>query len=277
MLFNDLTLSTTLFSVGAFNVKLSLLVFIGVGFLAQAIDGALGMAYGVSSNSFLLAVGVPVPVASASVHMAEIATTAVSGISHTKLGNMDKALFKKLLIPGIIGSIIGAILLTYGWQNLTSEWKTIIKMVVAVYLLAMGVRIIIKAASMMTQKKKDFKHLHLIILAWLGGLCDAIGGGGWGPIVTSTLVNAEDHPRFVIGTVNTVEFFVTLAQVTVFMALITSMDWQVIAGLIIGGSIAAPFAAKLCKAIPARIMMFIVGGVIVGLQIYTLIKSAMSF
>ncbi len=277
MLLSDLTLSTTLFSIGAFNVKLSLLVFIGVGFLAQAIDGALGMAYGVSSNSFLLAAGVPVPVASASVHMAEIATTAVSGISHTKLGNMDKSLFKKLIIPGVIGSIIGALLLTYGWQNLSSEWKTIIKMVVAVYLLAMGVRIVFKAASMMSRKKKDFKHLHLIILAWFGGLCDAIGGGGWGPIVTSTLVNAEDHPRFVIGTVNTVEFFVTLAQVTVFVAMLKIMDWQVIAGLIIGGCIAAPFAAKLCKVIPAKTMMFIVGIVIIGLQIYTLVKSVMSF
>ena len=276
-MFNDLALSTTIFTIGAFNVKLSLLVFIGVGFIAQAIDGALGMAYGVSSNSFLLAAGVPVPVASASVHLAEIATTAVSGISHTKLGNMDKALFKKLIIPGVVGSILGALLLTYGWQNLTSEWKTIIKMVVAAYLLAMGVRILLKAITMANQKKKDFNRLHLILLATLGGLCDAIGGGGWGPIVTSTLVNAEDHPRFVIGTVNTVEFFVTVAQVTVFIAMLSIMDWQVIAGLIIGGIIAAPFAAKLCKSIPAKTMMIIVGVVIIGLQIYTLAKSALSF
>ncbi len=274
---SDLTLSTTLFSIGAFHFHLSLLVFIAVGFIAQVIDGALGMAYGVSSNSFLLAAGVPVPVASASVHLAEVATTAVSGISHTKMGNMDKSLFKKLIIPGVIGSIIGAVLLTYGWQNLSAQWETIIKIIVAAYLLAMGIRIVIKAANMLKQKKREFKRLHIIILAALGGLCDAIGGGGWGPIVTSTLVNAEDHPRFVIGTVNTVEFFVTLAQVTVFLALLSIMDWQVIAGLIIGGSIAAPFAAKLCKVIPARTMMFIVGIVIIGLQIYTLIKSALSF
>jgi len=272
-----LSLETVLFSIGSVSVQLSLIVFIIVGFLAQAIDGALGMAYGVSSNSFLLATGVPVPVASASVHLAEIATTAVSGISHTKLGNIDKNLFKKLIIPGVIGSIVGALLLTFGWENLSKDWKTIIKIVVAIYLLAMGIRILTKAFHLVSSKKRAFKKRHFAVLALVGGFSDAIGGGGWGPIVTSTLVNAEDHPRFVIGTVNTVEFFVTVAQVAVFLAMLSIMDWQVIVGLIIGGCMAAPFAAKLCKAIPAKTMMIIVGVVIVILQIYTLTKSVLSF
>ena len=271
MFFQTIDLETVLFSIGNVDIQLSLVIFTVIGLIAQAIDGALGMAYGVSSNSFLLSFGVPVPVASASTHLAEIATTAVSGVSHIKLGNVDKPLLKKLVIPGVIGSIIGAFLLTFIWQETSGPLKNIIKLVVCVYLLAMGARILVKAFVARKQGAEEMKPAALAVLAGVGGLSDAIGGGGWGPIVTSTLVSKGYFPRHTIGSVNTAEFFVTVAQVTVFLAMLKIMNWQVIIGLIIGGCIAAPFAAKLCKVIPAKTMMVIVGIIIVGLQINTLI------
>ena len=271
MFFQNIDLEQIMFSIGSIDVQLSLIIFVVIGFLAQAIDGALGMAYGVSSNSFLLSFGVPVPVASASTHLAEIATTAVSGLSHIKLGNVDKPLLKKLVIPGVIGSVLGAFLLTFIWQETSGPLKNYIKLAVGVYLLAMGIRILVKAFK----RKKDseqneMKPGALAILAGVGGLSDAIGGGGWGPIVTSTLVSKGYFPRHTIGSVNTAEFFVTVAQVTVFLAMLKIMNWQVIIGLIIGGCIAAPFAAKLCKVISAKAMMIIVGVIIILLQINTL-------
>lgn len=268
-----LNLKEVIFSIGGLEVKTALLVFIVVGFIAQSIDGALGMAYGVSSNAFLLSLGVPVPVASASVHMAEVATTAVSGISHHKLGNIDKKLFKKLIVPGIIGSVIGAYGLTFVWQNITSSQKDIIKVIIALYLFIMGGRILLKALNLKTKRSDAPKPIRFKLLAFIGGFSDAIGGGGWGPIVTTTLVSNGHTPRYTIGSVNAAEFFVTLAQVIVFILALHVMDWQVIAGLIIGGCISAPFAAKICKHVPTKAMMIIVGVVIIGLQTRTLMMK----
>ena len=277
MLFQNIDLSTVLFSVGSIDIQLALVIFIVIGFVAQAIDGALGMAYGVSSNSFLLSFGVPVPVASASTHLAEIATTAVSGLSHLKLGNVDKSLMKKLVIPGVIGSILGALLLTFIWQNTSGPLKNIIKLIVCLYLMVMGIIILVKAFRKRKLKEDELKPAALSALAGVGGLSDAIGGGGWGPIVTSTLVSRGYFPRHTIGTVNAAEFFVTVAQVTIFLALLKIMNWQVIIGLIVGGCIAAPFAAKLCRVIPAKAMMIVVGIIIILLQINSLISVIPKF
>ena len=241
-------------------MDLNIVVFIIVGFIAQIIDGALGMAYGVSSNSFLLSIGLPPAAASASVHTAEVFTTFVSGVSHWKFGNVDKKLFKKLLIPGIIGGVLGAYVLT------SIPGKTI-KPFIGAYLLIMGLMILRKAFKKIKEKRVETK---LIPLATAGGFFDAIGGGGWGPIVTSTLMARGHNPRFTIGSVNISEFFVTVAEAATFFTILGLVHWQVIVGLLIGGVLAAPMAAYVCKRLPSRALMIIVGILITVLSIRTI-------
>ncbi|MEA2067383.1 MAG: sulfite exporter TauE/SafE family protein [Thermotogota bacterium] len=235
-------------------------IFIVVGFLAQLIDGALGMAYGVSSNTFLLSLGIQPAISSSSVHIAEVFTTGVSGFSHFKLGNINKKLFLKLIIPGVAGGVIGAYILT-------QIPGSIIKPFIAIYLAIMGILILVKLF-----KKSEYKEVDkgLKPLAVIGGFFDAIGGGGWGPIVTSTLVANGNHPRFTIGSVNASEFFVTLAEAITFIAILGIVRWPIVVGLIIGGVIAAPFAAYLCKKLPPRLLMLITGSVVIFLSVRTM-------
>jgi len=244
-------------------MDLGILVFVLVGFIAQLIDGALGMAYGVSSNTFLLSIGIPPAAASASVHMAECVTTAVSGASHWKLGNIDKVLIRRLLIPGVLGGVAGAYLLT------SIEGKAI-KPYISAYLLIMGIVILVKAV------RKNHVHkqvsTHLIPLGLVGGFFDAIGGGGWGPIVTTTLVARGNSPRYAIGSVNFSEFFVTVAQsVTFLLTLGMLTTWKIIVGLLVGGIIAAPLAAVAAKKVPTRILMTMVGILIIILSLRTIL------
>ncbi|HUW23138.1 MAG TPA: sulfite exporter TauE/SafE family protein [bacterium] len=240
-----------------------MIVYIIVGFIAQIIDGALGMAYGVTSTTFLLSMGIPPVAASASVHSAEVFTSGISGLAHLKFGNVDKKLFKKLLIPGIIGGILGAYILT------VVPGKTI-KPFVAFYLLIMGLIILRKAFKKVEQKEVKTK---LLPLGVSGGFFDAIGGGGWGPIVTSTLVARGHNPRFSIGSVNLAEFFVTVAEVATFLTIIGLVHWQIIVGLIIGGVMAAPLAAYVCKRLPSRALMIMVGLLIMALSIRTICSA----
>jgi len=247
------------------NFELSFLLYIGVGFAAQMIDGALGMAYGVSSNTFLLSIGIPPAAASASVHMAEVVTTGISGASHWKLGNVDWQLVKRLLIPGVIGAVAGAYLLT-------SLDGGMLKPYISAYLLAMGLLIIYKAFTMKIRKKPDEYHGPKV--SWLGlvgGFCDAIGGGGWGPVVTSTLVARGKNPRTTIGSVNFSEFFVTLAQSILFVLTLSFGEyWKIILGLLIGGAAAAPIAARLSQKLPMKTLMVAVGILISALSIRTI-------
>jgi uncharacterized membrane protein YfcA len=241
------------------------IIFIVVGFLAQMIDGALGMAYGVSSNTFLLSLGIPPAAASASVHMAEVVTTGISGFSHWKLGNVNWNLVKRLLIPGVIGGVAGAYLLT------TFDGD-VIKPYISAYLLIMGVVIIVKAFNMKKDHNENETHsARVSLLGLIGGFCDAIGGGGWGPVVTTTLVARGKHPRLTIGSVNFSEFFVTFAEsVTFVLALNFYEYWQIILGLLIGGSIAAPIAAIAAKKLPIKALMIFVGTLIIILSIRTI-------
>ncbi|MDN5343518.1 MAG: uncharacterized protein PWP28_2398 [Oceanotoga sp.] len=239
----------------------SIWFFIGIGFLAQMIDGALGMAYGVTSNTLLLSVGIPPVISSASVHFAEVFTTLISGFSHFRLGNVDKNLLKKLVIPGIVGGVLGAYILV----NIKGS---LIKPFIGIYLLIMGIRIIYKVFTL-SRKRKELivQRRHFSILALVGGFFDAIGGGGWGPIVTSTLVSDGKNPRKTIGSVNAAEFFVTVSEVVAFLAMASQFNWTVIAGLIIGGCIAAPMAALMTKKIPLKALMGTLGVVICLLSI----------
>lgn len=198
-----LTLSTLKIPLDSENLMLLVLI----GFAAQLINGAIGMAYGVVSNSFLLSIGLPPALASAGIHTAEIFTTLASGVFHLKLGNVDKLLFSKLVISGVLGGIIGAYVLS-------SAQTSFMKTVVNLYLLAVGVTIIIKSVRVTTNRTPSLKGVNL--LGGVGGFLDAIGGGGWGPIVTSTLIVKNHNPRLAIGSVNLAEFFVTLAESIVF-------------------------------------------------------------
>ncbi len=244
---------------------LNFFVFVLVGFVAQMIDGALGMAYGVSSNTFLLSLGLPPASASASVHMAEVFTTGVSGASHWKLKNIDTALAKKLLIPGVLGGVSGAYILTSLDGDMLKPW-------ISAYLLVMGVIILVKAFYGVRKNQGEIKHVSLLGL--VGGFFDAIGGGGWGPVVTTTLVARGNNARVSIGTVNFSEFFVTLAQSITFVLTLHFADyWQVILGLLIGGVLAAPLAAYITKRLPLKVLMVMVGVVIIGLSIRTILLA----
>ena len=238
----------------------SIIIYIVVGFIAQMIGGALGMAYGVTSTTFLLGMGVPPAPASASVHTAEIFTSGVSGLSHLKFGNVDKKLFKKLFIPAVIGAILGAYILCAVPGKMTKPF-------VAFYLLIMGMEILRKAFKKMQQKEVKTK---LFPLGMVGGFFDAIGGGGWGPIVTSNLVARGNNPRFTIGSVKLAEFFVTVAEAAAFFTVIGIVHWRIIVGLIIGGALAAPLAAYVCKKLPSRALMITVGALIIVLSIRTI-------
>ncbi|OUV28314.1 MAG: hypothetical protein CBC60_06850 [Betaproteobacteria bacterium TMED100] len=224
-----------------------------IGFFAQIIDGALGMAYGISATTFLLSLGTSPAVASASVHIAAVFTTGLSGIAHVKFGNVSKSLFMRLLLPGIIGAFFGVLFVT----KLDGE---LIKPLVSFYLLVMGALIIKK--SLFKKQQAKIKGSKISKLALAGGFMDSAGGGGWGPIVTSTLVGAGQDPRSTIGSVNFAEFFLTLATAGFFSIFIASAPWPIIFGLVVGGLFAAPFAAFLCKYLPVKFLMIVVGFVV---------------
>jgi uncharacterized membrane protein YfcA len=234
-----------------------------VGLAAQIVDGALGMAYGVTSTTFLLSTGVPPAAASASVHIAEIFTTGFSGLSHWKLGNVNKALFKRLVIPGVIGAVVGAYIVTSIDGNTLKPW-------ISGYLLLIGLYILSKVWGQLRVKTEPPKYV--APLALTGGFVDAVGGGGWGPVVTTSLLGGGHDPRTTIGSVNAAEFFLAIASGLSFAVLGGFTHWTVIAGLVFGGLFAAPFAAVLTKHAPAKLLLAIVGVLISGLSLYNLSK-----
>lgn len=238
--------------------------FLLAGFLAQIVDGALGMAYGVTSNTVLLSFGLSPKLASAAVHTAEVFTTGVSGLSHIRFGNFNKALFFKLIIPGVISASVGAYLLGAVIDG------NIIKPYINAYLLILGGVIVFKALKRKIMLGDNTKNAP--IYAAFGGFLDAIGGGGWGPIVTSNLINKGNTPSTVIGTVNTAEFFVTYFTAGILIYFTGIQSWQIILGLILGGTLAAPLGAYVTKILPSKAMMIIVGVLIMLTSLYTLLK-----
>jgi uncharacterized membrane protein YfcA len=247
--------------VSGFNQEF--LIFFSIGIFAQLVDGTLGMGYGATSTSFLLAYGVPPVISSTGVHVAEMFTTGASAISHHRFGNINKKLVKHLLIPGVLGSITGAYLLSDVIDG------DMIKPFIAVYMMVLAC-IIIKKALVKNIVKKKTKRLDL--LASFGGFMDAVGGGGWGPIVTSTLLGRGRNPRYTIGSVNAAEFAVSFASGITFMIFGGIHGWQVIIGLILGGVIAAPLGAYLVNKIKRKPMMIAVGILIIILSLRTLSK-----
>lgn len=238
------------------------LLFLLAGFLAQIVDGALGMAYGVTSNTLLLSFGLSPKLASAAVHTAEVFTTGVSGLSHIRFGNFHKSLFLKLVIPGVISSCIGAYLLGAVIDG------GVIKPYINAYLMILGIVILFKAIKRKIPKEDNLKNSS--IYALFGGFLDAIGGGGWGPIVTSNLIRQGNQPNIIIGTVNTAEFFVTFFSAGILIYFTGISSWQIILGLIVGGTLAAPLGAYITKRVPAKIMMIFVGALIIIISLYSL-------
>ncbi len=235
-----------------------------VGLIAQAIDGALGMAYGITSTSFLLATGSSPAVASASVHIAEVFTTGVSGVAHIKLGNVSRQLFLRLLVPGMIGATAGAWLLS-------SVDAAAIKPFVAGYLLLMGLYVLSKAFR--ARRKASGEPRHVAKLGLVGGFVDAVGGGGWGPVVTTTLVGTGHDPRMTIGSVNLAEFFLTFVSAGVFTLLVDTTPWPTVAGLVVGGLFAAPLAALMTSRLNTRTLLVLVGLVIVAISSFNLWRA----
>jgi siroheme synthase-like protein len=235
------------------------------GFLAQLVDGALGMGYGVTSATVLLSVGVSPAAISGAVHTAEVFSSAASGYSHYKFGNVNKKLFKALVIPGVIGAILGAILLTW-LGNANATW---LRAILATYTMFLGVKFLINAFREQRRQKK-FKHYSA--LAGAGGFLDSFGGGGWGPLVTTTLINKGRSPKYVIGSVSLTEFFVTLASAFTFFTLLGVSHWQIIAALMIGGFIAAPIAAKLVGKMPRKTAYILLGILVIIWSLRILIK-----
>jgi uncharacterized protein len=239
--------------------------FIIAGFVAQMIDGALGMAYGVSATTFLLTMGVPLSAASASIHASEVFTSGASGLMHLKFRNVNKKLLKTLLLPGVVGAALGAYVLSS-----LDQYDYILKPIIACYTFYLGVVIIRKAIVGIS---KRIKTKRIPGLALFGGFMDSIGGGGWGPIVSSTLIAGGRHPRYTIGSVNLAEFFVALASSFTFFLVLGIHHWQIVAGLILGGIIAAPIAAYLSSKIPTKKLMLIVGVVVILVSIRIILKS----
>lgn len=235
--------------------------YVLVGFLAQLVDGALGMAYGVTASSLLLTFGIPPAATSATVHAAECLTTGASAVSHHAFGNVDRALLRRLLLPGILGAVLGAYILV----QLPGD---ALRPYVASYLLLMGGVIVLKAFRSFPPREVT---THLAPLGFFGALVDAMGGGGWGPIVATTLVVRGNDLRRTIGTVNAVEFFVTVAASVTFFLAMGLTHWRVIAGLAVGGVLAAPLAAWACRRVPLKPLMILVGSLVIALSARTLV------
>lgn len=248
----------------------SFLLFAGVGFLAQIVDGALGMAYGVVSSSVLLGFGVPPAAASAAVHAAELFTTAASAGSHAWHRNVNWRLFRTLAPAGILGGVTGTYLVT-------AIDGAVLRPYVAAYLGLMGLYILYRAWRA-AHPVDDHKVGIVAPLGLVGGFADAVGGGGWGPVVTTGLVGSGGSPREMVGTVNTVEFFLTFAVSLAFVLALVTGHWEeagglvqyawAVAGLICGGLLAAPLAGYVTRILPQRVLMVAVGVLVTLLAIY---------
>jgi uncharacterized protein len=246
-------------------MTLEFLTLVGVGFFAQLVDGALGMAFGLISTTALLLLGIPPAQASAAIHTAEVATTGASGLAHLFHRNIDRRLFFMLGGTGVLGGVLGA----YVLSNIDGR---AIRPFVSAYLLILGLLILMKAAKL-APTNEDAKVGYAAPLGLVGGFLDAVGGGGWGPLVTSTLIGSGHAPRKVIGSVNAAEFFVTVAVATTFFVELGMAHVEHIAALIMGGLLAAPFGGYIVRHVPTHALMAVVGLLVSALALFQLVKS----
>ncbi|TDL92486.1 sulfite exporter TauE/SafE family protein [Vibrio vulnificus] len=250
-----------------------LIIFAFIGFLAQLIDGSLGMAYGVTSTSLLLTFGIAPAVASASVHLSEVVTTAASGISHMKFGNVDRQALLKLIIPGSIGAFAGACFLSNLPGNVVKPYISFFLLILGVYVLF---RFLIISKTRTEAKSINISRKKSIVLGLIAGFADATGGGGWGPITTPVLLSQKGVPaRKVVGTVDTSEFAIAVSATLGFFIALGWQDvnWFWVFALMAGGIIAAPIAAWIVTKLPSYLLGVLVGGFIILTNARTLINT----
>ena len=239
-----------------------------VGFLAEIVAGSMGMGYGVICTTTLLFLNIPPHIVSASIHSAESFTTAAGSVSHIKLKNVSKSLVKKLAIPAVIGAVLGALALTY----LGEYYSKITKSVIAFYTLYLGIQILSNAFKP-KQSKALKRKTNLVRLGAIGGFIDSFAGGGWGPLVTGTLIKNAFTPRFAVGSSTVAKFILTLTAAITFFFTLGIQHWNIILGLLIGGIVTAPFSAMLTAKLPVKKMFVIIGTLVILMSLITIYKS----
>lgn len=239
-----------------------------VGFLAEMVAGSMGMGYGVICTTTLLFIGIPPHAVSASIHSAESFTTAAGSISHIKLKNVSKSLVRRMAIPAVVGAIIGAVSLTY----LGEYYSKITKTIISFYTLYLGIQILSNAFKE-KQDKKLKRKTNLTKLGLIGGFIDSFAGGGWGPLVTGTLIKNSFTPRFAVGSSTVAKFILTLTAAITFIFTLGIQHWSIILGLLIGGIVTAPFSAMLTAKLPVKSMFVVIGTLVIIMSSITIYKS----
>jgi hypothetical protein len=245
-------------------------LYITGGFVAQMIDGALGMAYGVSVTTFLMSLGLPAitpAIASASMHASEIFTTGSSSLVYMRYRNINMKLFRKLVVPGVIGTVFGAVTVSF----ISKDYIGIVKPIVATYTLLLGLFIIIRAVRVSNRKAKKIKRIAPVAAA--GGFLDSVGGGGWGPIVTTSLIAGGRHLRYAVGSSHLAKFFVALVSTVTFISILGLHHWQIIFGLVIGGMLAAPLSIYISNRIPVKGGLILVGALVIIVSLRTILMT----
>lgn len=242
--------------------------FLIAGFIFAMIDGAIGMSYGITSTTFSLSMGIPPASASTAVHISEILSCGIAGWMHLRMGNVNKKLFKILILPGIAGAVIGAYLLSS-----LEHYAMYTKPLVSLYTLILGTVILLRAIRAQRKKHVAKKIKKIGLLGFGGGFIDAIGGGGWGSIVLSSLIAGGRHPRFSLGTVKATRFFIAMLSSLTFVTVLYHVHWDAVLGLVIGSAIASPIAARVSNKISAKTIMVAVAVIVILVSM----KSIYSF
>ena len=241
-----------------------------VGFSAEVVAGSMGMGYGVICTTILLVLNVPPTVVSASIHSAESFTSAAGSVSHWQLGNINKKLVKSLAIPAIIGAVTGALLLSYVGERYSKMTKPFI----AFYTMYLGIKIL-QNAFKAKEGSQQMKKVNITRLGLIGGFIDSFGGGGWGPLVTGTFIKNGHTPRYVIGSSTFAKCILTVASAITFIFTIGIHHWNIVAGLLIGGIVTAPFSAMLTSKLPTKKMFIAVGVVVIFCSLITIYKAVL--
>jgi len=246
--------------------------FLTAGFIFAMVDGAIGMSYGVTSTTFSLSMGIPPASASTAVHISEILSNGIAGWMHFKMGNVNKKLFKVLIIPGITGAVLGAFILSS-----LEEYNHFTKPLISVYTLILGV-VVLRKAFLLNRKRtaKADKIKKIAPLGFFGGFIDAVGGGGWGSIVLSSLIAGGRNARYSLGTVKMTRFFIALMSSLTFLTMLDGLRWYAVTGLVIGSAIASPIAAKVSNKISAKTIMVAVGIIVILASLNTISKFLMA-
>ncbi|MDP3556201.1 MAG: TSUP family transporter [Bacteroidota bacterium] len=245
----------------------NLWIYVLAGFIAQMIDGALGMAYGVSVTTFLLSIGISPAIASASMHASEVFTTGSSSLVYMRFKNVNIKLFKKLVWPGAIGAIFGATAISF----ISKDYFVLIKPLVSFYTLILGLMIIVRAKNIHLRTGSKIKKIGLVAVT--GGFLDSVGGGGWGPIVTTSLIAGGRQLKYAVGSSHLAKFFVATISTITFFLLIGISHWQIILGLVIGGMIAAPISIYFSNKIPTKKGLLFVGCLVITISLKTIIST----